>query len=68
MTKIFNRCTGQTYLVSNSYVPKTDCEVIILDEVDVMPKEKKYNSIILLNKIERIFGRNYFMIQLCIMR
>jgi hypothetical protein len=41
MTKIFNRCTGQTYLVSNSYVPKTDCEVIILDEVDVMPKEKK---------------------------
>lgn len=41
MTKIFNRCTGQTYLVPNSYVPKTDCEVIILEEVDVMPKEKK---------------------------
>lgn len=42
MTKIFNRCTGQTYLVSNSYVPKTDCEVIVLPEIDVMPKEKKF--------------------------
>jgi hypothetical protein len=42
MTKIFNQCTGQTYLVPNSYVPKSTCEVIILEEVDVMPKEKKF--------------------------